>query len=127
MPQISKLIPTDFQIKSHTFRPPNPALSVMYGGTDNMPNSCNLCHVKESPEWAIRVLGQQIPQVTATPVPPPTPFPITTSAVSFSSLSMMSEEESLETGFKIDAINLFWIVLISVLSISVVVWIRRGG
>ncbi len=80
MPQISKLVPTDFQIRSHTFRPPNPALSIAYGGHETMPNACNICHEDQTPEWAAAILGQEVPPTTdATPVPPPTPLPIPTS------------------------------------------------
>lgn len=83
MPQISKLVPTDFQILSHTFRPPNPALSIAYGGQEQMPNSCNLCHEDKTPEWAAAVLGEEIPTAGATRVPPPTPLPVPTSAAAF--------------------------------------------
>ena len=78
MPQVSKLVPTDFQILSHTFSPPDPALSIAYGGFDQMPNACNICHEDKSPEWAASVLGQEIPPGSATRVPPPTPFPVPT-------------------------------------------------
>lgn len=76
MPQVSKHVPTDFQILSHTFRPPNPALSIAYGGTEHMPNTCNSCHEDKTPEWAAAVLGQEIPPAGATPIPPPTPLPV---------------------------------------------------
>ena len=66
MPQVSKLVPTDFQILSHTFRPPNPALSIAYGGFDKMPNACILCHEDKTSEWAAAVLGQEIPSAGAT-------------------------------------------------------------
>lgn len=81
MPQISKLVPTDFQIRGHTFRPPNPALSIAYGGQEKMPNSCNFCHVDKSPNWASAILGQETPPTNATRVPAPTQPAIPTSIV----------------------------------------------
>lgn len=81
MPAVSKLLPTDFQILSHTFRPPDPALSIAYGGTQQMPNTCNLCHEEQTPEWAASVLGREIPLAGATRVPPPTPLPVPTPVV----------------------------------------------
>ncbi len=81
MPQISKLVPTDFQIRSHTFSPPNPALSIAYGGQDQMPNACNLCHADKTPEWAVTVLGGESPPSDATRVPAPTSPPIPTKVV----------------------------------------------
>ena len=84
MPQISKLVVTDFEILSHTFRPPNPALSVAYGGQDKMPNACNFCHTDKTPEWAATILGQEIPEVNATAVPPPTSMPVPTQVVALS-------------------------------------------
>lgn len=81
MPQVSKLVPTDFQILSHTFRPPNPTLSLAYGGQAQMPNACNLCHADKTPEWAASVLGQALPPTDATRVPPATPLPVPTRVV----------------------------------------------
>ncbi len=92
MPQISMLVPTDFQIRSHSFRPPNPALSITYDGQDQMPNACNLCHLGQTPEWAASILGQEIPSVGATPVPPPTPLPISTAIVRTAIESRTSEQ-----------------------------------
>jgi hypothetical protein len=82
MPQVSKLVQADFQILSHTFHPPNPALSLAYGGHEDMPNACNLCHEDESEEWASAVLGQEIPNANATRVSPPTPPPLPTAVTS---------------------------------------------
>ncbi len=93
MPQISRFVPTDFQIRSHTFRPPNPAVSFAYGGQEQMPNSCNLCHADQTPEWASAVLGQEPPQPNATRVPLPTPPAIPTDAVVVSNVP--AEEEDL--------------------------------
>ncbi|MBI4771109.1 MAG: hypothetical protein HY784_12045, partial [Chloroflexi bacterium] len=81
MPQVSKLVPSDFQIRSHTFRPPDPALSIAYGGQQSMPNACTLCHEDQTPEWAAAVLGQELPPAGATRLAPPTPLPIPTRVV----------------------------------------------
>jgi len=80
MPQISKFVASDFQILSHTFRPPNPSLSIAYGGQEQMPNACNICHADKNPGWAAAVLGQEIPARLATRVPLPTPLHISTQA-----------------------------------------------
>jgi hypothetical protein len=72
MPKVSMLISSDFQIRSHTFKPPDPALSIAYGGQERMPNACNLCHTEESPEWAAAILGHETPPDNATRVPIPT-------------------------------------------------------
>ncbi len=95
MPQISLLVPTDFQIRSHTFRPPNPALSITYGGQDQMPNACNLCHSGRSPEWAAFILGQEIPSISATPVPAPTPLPTSTAIARTSIMSGTRDQMAL--------------------------------
>lgn len=87
MPQVSKFVTTDFQILSHTFRPPNPALSIAYGGQEQMPNACNICHTDQSPEWAAAVLGQEIPTGLATRVPLPTPLPVSTQVVPLANMS----------------------------------------
>ncbi len=93
MAQISKFIPTDFQILSHTFRPPNPAVSVAYGGQEVMPNPCNLCHADKTPEWASAILGQETLPPNATRVPAPTPPAIATSVVAESNVP--GEDEAL--------------------------------
>ncbi len=79
MPAVSRSILTDLQIQSHTFRPPDPGLSIAYGGHEQMPNACNLCHPDQAPEWAAASLGIQPPDGIATRVPPPTPLPFATS------------------------------------------------
>lgn len=87
MPQVSKFVVSDFQILSHTFRPPNPALSIAYGGQEQMPNACNICHADKNPEWAAAVLGQEIPTTLATRVPLPTPLPVSTQVVPVANIS----------------------------------------
>jgi hypothetical protein len=74
----------NFDIHSHTFWAPNPAVTILYGGQGIMPNACNLCHTDQSPEWAAETLGLEIgaislaptatPAILPTPVPSPTPF-----------------------------------------------------
>lgn len=76
----------NFDIHSHTFWPPNPAITIQYGGQEAMPNACNLCHADQSPEWAVEAMGLEIAEVSLvptptpmtfpTPIPTPTPFPI---------------------------------------------------
>ncbi len=81
MPQVSKLLLTDFQIRSHTFRPPDPSISIAYGGQEQMPNSCNICHTDNTPEWAAMVLNQEISYASATRVPVPTSPPLPSGVV----------------------------------------------
>ena len=72
----------NFDIHSHTFSPPDPLQTIRYGGQDQMPNACNLCHTDRSPEWAAEALGLDLSNVsqvpTATPATPPTPVPTST-------------------------------------------------
>jgi hypothetical protein len=72
----------DFNFHSHTFWPPDPRVTIQYGGQDKMPNACNLCHTDQSPEWAAQAMGLEIGAVslapTATPPVPPTPVPSAT-------------------------------------------------
>ena len=69
----------NFDIHSHTFWAPDPLKTVQYGGQEQMPNACNLCHADKSPEWAAEALGLELAAMTepptATPVTPPTPVP----------------------------------------------------
>jgi hypothetical protein len=106
MPQISKLVPTDFQIRSHTFKPPSPALSIAYGGQDQMPNACNLCHAEKTPGWAAAVLAQESPATDATRVPAPTSPPIPTSVVAQS--SEPGDEDSIELDLPESPRRSFW-------------------
>jgi hypothetical protein len=86
----------NFEFHSHTFWPPNPAVTIQYGGQENMPNACNLCHSDQSPEWAAQVLALDVEEVTlaptVTPVASPTPVPTATPFLD------LEEEESVEEG-----------------------------
>ena len=72
----------NFDIHSHNFWAPDPLQTIRYGGQDQMPNACNLCHTDKSPEWAAEALGREVADVgaapTATRVTPPTPVPTAT-------------------------------------------------
>jgi hypothetical protein len=81
MPAVSQLVPTDFQIVSHTFWPPDPRKTLQYG-QERMPTACYICHTDKPPEWAISVLGLTPPEETP---PAPTslsqPTPVAVAAV----------------------------------------------
>ena len=126
MPQVSILLLTDFQIQSHTFRPPDPALSIAYGGQEQMPNACNLCHTEEEPEWALAVLNRQIPNADATRVPVPTAIAIPTQ------INAMINSSINETPANLPSIEpqqdslLPWIIgLLLLAGLPVSVWIVR--
>ena len=125
MPQISKLVPTDFEILSHTFSPPDPAVSIAYGGFEQMPNACNLCHTDKSPEWAAGVLGQEIPQADATPVPRPTQMPLPTGVFVQAGLFAGEEMNPPETQTGSRALTLWWLGLLAVIVVLAFLWIRR--
>ncbi|MFC2030759.1 multiheme c-type cytochrome, partial [Chloroflexota bacterium] len=57
----------NFDFHSHTFWPPDPRVTIMYGGQDEMPNACNLCHTDESPEWAVEAMGLEAGAVSLAP------------------------------------------------------------
>jgi hypothetical protein len=126
MPQVSRLLQTDFQIRSHTFRPPNPALSVAYGGQEQMPNACNLCHNEEEPEWALAVLNHEIPNADATRVPVPTSIPIPTQVNAIINPPIREDPEDL-TSTTLQQDNLLpWIIGILLLAgLPISVWIFR--
>lgn len=92
MPPVSRSILTDLQIRSHTFRPPDPRLSIAYGGQDEMPNACNLCHQDRTPAWAVASLGLRPLDGSATRVPPPTPLPFATSAIALDARSEVNPQ-----------------------------------
>jgi hypothetical protein len=72
----------NFDFHSHTFWPPDPRVTMQYGGQGVMPNACNLCHSDQSPEWAAQAMGLEIETVSLQPTPtaprPPTPVPTAT-------------------------------------------------
>jgi hypothetical protein len=72
----------NFDIHSHTFWAPDPRVTIQYGGQEEMPNACNLCHTDQSPEWAAQAMGLEVGEVslapTATPTMPVTPVPTAT-------------------------------------------------
>lgn len=84
MPTLVEPESTDynFDIHSHTFWPPNPLVTIQYGGQQAMPNACNVCHNDRSPEWAAEAMGLEIEEVTLAPtqtaMPPPTVVPTIT-------------------------------------------------
>jgi len=84
----------NFDIHSHTFWPPNPVTTIQYGGQENMPNACNLCHDDQSAEWAAEAIGLDVAAVslvpTVAPVSSPTPVPTATPFLD------LEEEESAE-------------------------------
>jgi hypothetical protein len=69
----------NFDFHSHTFWPPDPRVTIQYGGQEVMPNACNLCHTGESPEWAVQAMGLKVEEVSLAPTPtaqiPPTAVP----------------------------------------------------
>jgi formate-dependent nitrite reductase cytochrome c552 subunit len=88
----------NFDFHSHTFWPPNPALTLQAGGQDKMPNACNLCHDDQSPEWAAQAMGLEIGEVilapTVTPVTLPTPVPTATPFLGLSEEEFAEEQRS---------------------------------
>jgi len=72
----------NFDFHSHTFWPPDPRVTIQYGGQEIMPNACNLCHTDQTPEWATQAIGLEIEAVSVaakpTVVKPPTPVPSAT-------------------------------------------------
>jgi hypothetical protein len=72
----------NFDFHSHTFWPPDPRLTIHYGGQEIMPNACNLCHTDQTPEWAAQAMGLEVEAVSLAPTPtaerPPTPIPTPT-------------------------------------------------
>lgn len=72
----------NFDIHSHTFWPPDPAVTVRYGGQEAMPNACTLCHADKSPQWAAEAMGLELTESSLAPTPipvtPPTPIPAAT-------------------------------------------------
>lgn len=78
-----------FDLHNHSFRQPNPQLSLDHGGVEQMPNACNQCHTDygEDPAWAVRTIayaGEIFSTNTSaffgagptpTSPPPPTPLP----------------------------------------------------
>jgi len=85
----------NFDFHNHTFWPPDPRVTVQYGGQEIMPNACNLCHTDKTPEWATQAIGLEIEAVSVaakpTVVKPPTPVP---SATPF--LGLVDEELAAE-------------------------------
>lgn len=88
----------NFDIHSHTFWPPNPLVTIQYGGQEKMPNACNLCHTDQSPEWAAQAMGLEIGEVslapTAAPAEPPTPVPTATPFLGLSEEELAEEPRS---------------------------------
>jgi ssDNA-binding Zn-finger/Zn-ribbon topoisomerase 1 len=72
----------NFDFHSHTVWPPDPRVTIHYGGQEIMPNACNLCHADQSPEWAAQTIGLDMGAVSVAPKPtagkPPTAVPTMT-------------------------------------------------
>ncbi|MGD8624297.1 MAG: multiheme c-type cytochrome [Anaerolineae bacterium] len=72
----------NFDFHSHTFWPPDPRVTIHYGGQEVMPNACNLCHTDKSPEWAVEAMGLEVEEISLAPTPtaqiPPTVVPTPT-------------------------------------------------
>lgn len=88
----------NFDFHSHTFWPPDPRVTIQFGGEDIMPNACNLCHTDQSPEWAAEAMGLEVGAIslaaTATPAIPPTPVPTATPFLGLSEEDTGEEEQS---------------------------------
>jgi len=117
----------NFDIHSHTFSAPDPLQTVRYGGQDQMPNACNLCHTDKSPEWAAEALGMELVDVTliptATPATPPTPVP---SATPF---ALEAEERHEESGLSIPwgLIGVGLLVVAVIMSLIILAGRLSGG
>ncbi|NOZ71328.1 MAG: hypothetical protein GXP38_05345 [Chloroflexi bacterium] len=78
-----------YDIHNHSMLQPNPEATLAFGGVEEMPNACNLCHDKsgESPQWAVDTISYAAehsppnpaaifgPGPTPTSPPPPTHIP----------------------------------------------------
>ncbi len=86
----------NFDFHSHTFRPPDPRLTLQYGGQDIMPNACNQCHPDQTPQWAAMAIGLSTDAVillpTGTPISPPTPVPTPTPFLGLSEDDLTQEQ-----------------------------------
>jgi hypothetical protein len=87
----------NFDFHSHTFWPPDPRVTIQYGGQEKMPNACNLCHTDKSPEWAAQALGLELGAVNLAPTPtamtPPTPVPTATPFLGLNEQELAGEQQ----------------------------------
>ena len=109
----------NFDFHSHTVWPPDPRVTIQYGGQEIMPNACNLCHSDQSPEWAAQALGLEIGAVSLMPTPtaekPPTPVP---TATPFLGLTAEELAEEPPTGRNL----LLWVVAgFGMLAVAVII------
>jgi hypothetical protein len=96
----SESVEYNFDFHSHTFWPPDPRVTIMYGGQTEMPNACNLCHADKTAEWAAEAMGLEAGAVslvpTGTPAVPPTPVPTVTPFLGLDEEEFTDEQPSRE-------------------------------
>jgi hypothetical protein len=86
----------NFDFHSHTFWAPDPRVTIQYGGQEEMPNACNLCHTSQSPEWAAEAMGLELGEVRLVPTPTapilPTVVPTATPFLGLTEEELAAEE-----------------------------------
>ncbi|MFQ6057289.1 MAG: multiheme c-type cytochrome [Anaerolineae bacterium] len=132
MPAISQLVVTDFQIRSHTFWPPDPRKTMQYGGQEVMPTACYICHTDKPAEWAAAVLGlplsaSAVQAATQVETPAPTALARAPAETPVPARVPAETEEASGANPRRPALVASSAVVLGLLGLGAVFWTRRRG